>query len=184
MSRPTTKIELIELSNMQFDKLWVLINTMTQDEQIATFNFDAESLGKEAHWKRDNNIRDLLIHLYEWQQLLLNWVNSNQNGEIKSFLPTPYNWKTYGQMNIGFFEKHQDTPYDSSKEMLKESHSHVMSMIELFSSDELFAKKQFTWTGTTTLGSYCVSATSSHYDWAMKKIRKHIKTYRKLNGIT
>lgn len=27
----------------------------------------------------------------------------------------------------------------------------------------------------TNLGSYCVSATASHYDWAMKKIKKHIK---------
>lgn len=32
--------------------------------------------------------------------------------------------------------------------------------------------KFFNWTGTTSLGSYCVSATSSHYDWAMKKIKK------------
>ncbi|MDR3109584.1 MAG: ClbS/DfsB family four-helix bundle protein [Planctomycetaceae bacterium] len=25
------------------------------------------------------------------------------------------------------------------------------------------------------MGSYCVSATSSHYDWAMKKIKMHTK---------
>lgn len=178
MARATTKADLIELSNSQFDTLWQLINSLTGDEQISTFNFDEQSLGKEAHWKRDKNIRDVLIHLYEWHQLLLNWVSANQNGENKSFLPSPYNWKTYGQMNVGFFEKHQETLYDSSKEMIKESHSKVMSMIDIFSSDELFAKKQFAWTGTTTLGSYCVSATSSHYDWAMKKIKKHIKTLK------
>lgn len=50
-----------------------------------------------------------------WQQLLLNWVYSNQNGDYKPFIPRPYTWKTY------------------------------------------------------TLGSYFVSVTSSHYDWAMKK---------------
>ena len=42
---------------------------------------------KEAHWKRDKNLRDILIHLYEWHQLILNWVNSNQNGEEKPFIP-------------------------------------------------------------------------------------------------
>lgn len=36
-------------------------------------------------------------------------------------------------------------------------------------------KNIFDWTGTTTFGSYCVSATSSHYDWAMKKLKAHIK---------
>jgi hypothetical protein len=44
--------------------------------------------------------------------------------------------------------------------------------------EELFAKKAFSWTGTTTLGAYCVSATSSHYDWAIKKLKNHLKTYR------
>ena len=50
--------------------------------------------------------------------------------------------------------------------------------IERFSNDELFSKKYFDWTGTTTLGSYCVSATSSHYDWAIKDIKKALKKYR------
>ena len=27
----------------------------------------------------------------------------------------------------------------------------------------------------TTLGSYCVSATSSHYEWALKKLRAHVR---------
>jgi hypothetical protein len=30
--------------------------------------------------------------------------------------------------------------------------------------------------GGSTLGAYCVSVTASHYDWAMKKIKAHIKT--------
>ena len=38
--------------------------------------------------------------------------------------------------------------------------------------------KYYAWTGTTSLGSYCVSATASHYDWALKKIKKHQKTLK------
>jgi hypothetical protein len=81
-------------------------------------------------------------------------------------------------MNAGFWEKHQSTTYAQSCEMLKESHSKVIASIETFSNDELFLKGHFSWTGTSTLGSYCISATSSHYEWAMKKIKQHIKTYR------
>ena len=47
-----------------------------------------------------------------------------------------------------------------------------MELIEVFSDEELFTKRFFSWTGTTTLGSYCVSATSSHYDWAIKKLKQ------------
>lgn len=78
-------------------------------------------------------------------------------------------------MNVKFWEKHQDTPLEQAKEMLLNSHKQVMESIEKFTNDELFSKGVFKWTGTTTLGSYCVSATSSHYEWAMKKLKKHKK---------
>ena len=172
MPRPTTKAELITAANTQFEKLWKLIISMPEPERM---EFDFGENLKEAHWARDKNLRDVFIHLYEWHQLLLNWVNANQNGEQKPFLPEPYNWKTYGDMNVEFWKKHQDTPYGTSMEMLKESHAKVLKLIETFSDDELFVKKIFPWTGGSTLGSYCVSVTSSHYDWAMKKIKAHMK---------
>ncbi|WP_373775451.1 ClbS/DfsB family four-helix bundle protein, partial [Porphyromonas loveana] len=98
------------------------------------------------------------------------------SGDRQPFLPEPYNWKTYLMMNVEFWKKHQSTPLAEAKAKLKESHQEVMALIEKFSNDELFAKGAFDWTGTSTLGAYCVSATSSHYDWAMKKIKLHIKT--------
>jgi hypothetical protein len=82
-------------------------------------------------------------------------------------------------MNVEFWKKHQDTPLIDANRMLKESLKNVMALIETFSNDELFAKKTFAWTGTSTLGAYCVSATSSHYDWAIKKIKVHIKKSNK-----
>lgn len=78
-------------------------------------------------------------------------------------------------MNIEFWEKHQNTTLTDAKKILKNSHLKVMVLIETFTNDELFAKKIFEWTGGSTLGAYCVSVTSSHYDWAMKKIKIHIK---------
>jgi len=175
MGRPQTKQDLIIAGNEQFKKLWDIIDSMSEVKQNAIFDFD-ENIGKEAHWKRDKNIRDVLIHLYEWHQLLLNWVSANQNGENKPFLPEPYNWKTYGDMNVEFWKKHQNISYDKSKEVLKESHNKVIKMIETFSNEDLFTKNHFKWTGGSTLGQYCVSATSSHYDWAIKKMKAHIKT--------
>jgi len=176
MARATTKNDLVIAANAQFEKLWKIIDGMTEAQQDATFDFGDTIKQKEAHWKRDKNLRDVLVHLYEWHQLLLNWVTSNQKGEGKPFLPAPYNWKTYMDMNVEFWKKHQETPLEEAKKMLGKSHKDVMKMIDGFVSEDLFAKGALKWTGTSTLGAYCVSATASHYDWAMKKLRVHVKS--------
>jgi hypothetical protein len=165
MARATTKQQLIEQSEQNFNKLLALINSITPEEQEKTFSFE----------DRDKNIRDVLVHLYEWHQLLLKWANRNMAGEKINFLPEPYNWKTYPLMNVEFWKKHQNTTYQDAFSIFRQSHHDVMQMINLFSDEQLFTKKFFEWTGTTSLGSYCVSATASHYDWAIKKISKHTK---------
>ncbi len=165
MARATNKQDLIVAASSQFEKLWKMIDSMPEEKRLGTFSFE----------DRDRNLRDVLVHLYEWHRLLLNWARANQSGNAVSFLPAPYNWKTYPQMNVEFWKKHQTTPLEEAIMLLKESHADVMKLIEPFTDDELFVKKHFPWTGTTNLGSYCVSATASHYDWAMKKIKKHIK---------
>ncbi|EUJ59890.1 hypothetical protein MCOL2_05518 [Listeria fleischmannii FSL S10-1203] len=48
--------------------------------------------------------------------------------------------------------------------------------MEPFSNNELFQKGAVSWSGGTTLGSYFISTTSSHYDWAIKKLKKHQKS--------
>lgn len=178
MSRPTTKLDLIMAAEENYKKLNSLISNLTEDELSTPFDFTKDDKKKEAHWRRDKNLRDVLIHLYEWHQLILNWVNANQNGEPKPFIPSPYNWKTYGEMNMEFWEKHQKTSLLESKEMLNKSHEAVMSLVASLTNEELFSKHVFKWVGGSTLGSYFVSATSSHYDWAMKKLKAHQKNVK------
>lgn len=157
------------------EKLSSLIESMTEIELNTLFDFSSDVKKKEAHWKRDKNLRDILIHLYEWHQLLLNWVSSNMNGDERLFLIPPYNWKTYGDMNVEFWKKHQDTTLEDAEKMYIKSHNDVMKLAETFSDKELFTKNMFPWVGGSTLGSYFVSATASHYDWAMKKLKAHKK---------
>lgn len=44
------------------------------------------------------------------------------------------------------------------------------------SNEELFSKGTYQWVGGSPLGSYFVSATASHYDWAIKKLKAHKKS--------
>lgn len=175
MARAATKEDLLLSAQENYDKLQAFIDGMSEKELATDFDFSMDVKKTEAHWSRDVNLRDVLVHLYEWHQLLLNCVDANQRGEEKSFLPPPYNWKTYGDMNVEFWKKHQNTSLEDAEKMYLKSHEDVMKLAETFSDEELFTKDVFSWVGGSTLGSYFVSTTASHYDWALKKLKAHRK---------
>lgn len=181
MGRPQSKSELLIEGEKGFNKLQTLISTLSNLELETEFDFSKDEKKKEAHWKRDKNLRDILIHLYEWHNLLLNWVDSNRKGEDKPFLPKPYNWKTYGDMNVEFYYKHQNTSLEQAKIMVNDSHKKVMDLSKEFTDEELFTHDVFKWVGGSVLGSYFVSTTSSHYDWAIKKLKAHQRMLRDKN---
>jgi len=168
MARPTTKNDLINFAEKNYQKLMDKINSLSVQEQNKSFAFE----------DRDKNIRDLLIHLYEWHLLWMVWVKENQKGNEHSFLPEPYNWRTYPTMNEKIWKKHQTTSLEEAKASIDKTHQEIMQMIDGFSNQELFSKGVFAWTGGTTLGSYSASVTSSHYLWALKKLNRHIKSLK------
>ena len=78
-------------------------------------------------------------------------------------------------MNVLFWQRNQSISFDMALEQFKESHKKIMDTIHTMSNDELFQKNVYDWVGGSTIGSYFISVTSSHYDWAMKKIKAHRK---------
>ena len=76
-------------------------------------------------------------------------------------------------MNIEFWKKHQNTSLEDATMMFNKSHKNILKLIDSFSNEELFSKGTYKWVGGSTLGSYFVSTTSSHYDWAIKKLKAH-----------
>ena len=91
MGRPTTKSDLISAAGEKYEKLNALIAALTGEELSTPFDFSGDEKKKEAHWERDKNLRDVLIHLYEWHKLLLNWVHANQMAVSYTHLTLPTN---------------------------------------------------------------------------------------------
>lgn len=175
MPRPQSKPELLTAAAQNYEELKKFIDSMTDTELTTPFDFTKMKAKSEAHWGRDKNLRDVLVHLYEWHRLLLDWIPANQRGESRPFLPEPYNWRTYGAMNVEFWKKHQNTTLEDAREMLEESHGKVMALAETFTDEELFQKGVYPWVGSSALGSFFVSNTASHYTWALKKLKAHRK---------
>ncbi len=175
MARPKTKNEIITQSITTYETLIDWITAMPIHELLTPFDFREDSSKKEAHWLRDSYLRDVLIHLSEWHHLLIEWVENNRNGQKASFLPEPYNWKTYGQMNQMFTSKHQQTALQDAYDIFVMNHKTVMTLLDSFDDTELFTKGHYPWVGGSTLGSYFISCTSAHYNWALKKLKAHRK---------
>ncbi|WP_297647679.1 ClbS/DfsB family four-helix bundle protein [uncultured Treponema sp.] len=186
MPRPQNKADLIALAEKNYDELLKFIDSMSEDEKNTPFDFSSLNK-KEAHWSRDRNVRDVICHLTEWHKLLLKFVAENMKGEkggksenkkpaiVYQFLPEPYNWKNYGDMNRAIWQNCQNITIEKALADFSGSHEKVLELARSFSDEELFEKKHFIWTGTTNLGAYFISTTSSHYDWAIKKLKAHRK---------
>ncbi len=174
MARPRTKEDLISENTKSYDNLLDFIASLTEKELDTEFDFS--SLNKsEAHWKRDKNLRDVLMHLYEWQRLMLHWVSENEQGKGRQFLMDGYSWANYGDMNMLFFERAQKVSLERAKELLSQSHSDIMTLMQKYDTEQLFGRNVFPWVGGSTLGQYFISTTIAHYEWALKKLKAHKK---------
>jgi len=166
MPRPTTKDELLAAANAGFAKLWALIDSMDEERQNAAFAFE----------DRDKNLRDVLIHLHEWHNMTERW---HKIGTLEGGMPAVpgegYTWKTLPTLNLEIWRSYQQVSLAEAKQRLRESHAKMLTLAEAHSNAELFERGIYKWTKSSTLGAYFIGATSSHYDWAMKKLKKHIK---------
>ena len=162
MARPTNKTTLLQLSKENFDQLIQFIDAMPLAEQNKAF----------PRGTMNRNIRDVLAHLHHWHLMLLGWYTVGMSGEKPDMPATGYTWKMTPQLNQWILEQYQQTDLMQAKKLLQQSFEDVRDIIRQHSNEELFEKKRYKWTGTTSLGAYLVSATSSHYDWALKLIKK------------
>lgn len=162
MARPTNKTELLDLSKKNFESLLEFIEKLSQEEQKKEF----------PKGTMNRNIRDVLMHLHHWHLMMLDWYTIGMKGDKPEIPAKGYTWKTTPELNRWIWEKYKDTSLKDAKDNFKSSYKQIRKLVEKHSDEELFEKKKYKWTGTTSLGAYLISVTSSHYDWAIKLIKK------------
>ncbi|MFS4491271.1 ClbS/DfsB family four-helix bundle protein [Maribacter sp. 2308TA10-17] len=162
MSRPKTKEELLFLSQNNYTKLNNYIDLLPKN--VLQNEFPKGYLNR--------NIRDVIAHLHHWHLMLLEWHKVGLTG-VKPDMPAKgYTWKTMPELNLKIREKYENTDLSEARKILDESYTTVQKLIKNHSEAALFEKKKYHWTGSTSLAAYIISATSSHYDWALKLIKK------------
>ena len=168
MSRPTNKEELIVSAELNFNELLDLINKLP--ENVKNNTYDNNELND-----RDKTIADVLCHLHEWHLMRENWYKIGMSGKKPSIPAEGITWQTLPILNHKIWEKYKGTELKKAITLFKKSHKGIMSLIEKHNDNELFSKKKYEFTGSTTLGAYFYYNTTDHYNWALKTIKPLLK---------
>jgi hypothetical protein len=141
-------------------------------ELVAAFPVaERETPGVCERW----SLKDVLAHVRSWHLMFLGWEEEGRRG-AKPEMPAPgFTWKMTPELNRALYEECKDEPWDEVVVGLQISHREVREVVSAY-GDDLFEKRKYPWTGSTSVGSYAVSATSSHYDWAAKLVRAFVRT--------
>lgn len=162
MARPKNKEELLALSKAHYHRLLELVDGFTEADQRKDF----------PQYGLNRNIRDVLAHLHHWHKMMLGWYELGMAGEKPAMPAKGYTWKTVPDLNREIWNMYKEQDLVEVKEKLDNSFQEVQQLMFAHTDEELFTKKKYNWTGSTSLGAYLISASSSHYDWAWKLIKK------------
>ncbi len=165
MARPKQKSDLLDQSTAEYQRLLNWIDDLPPESQTAEF----------PPGTMNRNIRDILGHLHHWHLMMLEWYHVGMSGQ-KPEIPAPgFTWKTTPELNRKIWETCQEFSLEETRARFEKTHAAVHQLIGQHSQEELFQKKRYPWTGSTSLGAYLISATCSHYGWGLKLMKKAMK---------
>lgn len=160
MPRPTSKDQLNDAMNQEHAKLEAYLKSLSAPQM--------NEPGVVGDW----SVKDVLAHLTAWEQMCLEWINAGKEGRAIPIPAAGFTWREIPALNQHIYETYRECPLEDILSAFHASFAQIQQAVQGFSNEELFTPKVYKWTNTTTLGSYLTSATSSHYAWALKEIRK------------
>ena len=167
IGRATTREELLSSSDAGYVALGALLERLPDETLRAQFPFD----------DRDRCVRDVLGHLHAWHLMTFGWHEEGLRGD-RPAVPAPgHTWRTLPALNLEIWSRYQGVDLATVRADLDTTHRRLGDVITQHTDDELFTKGLYPWTGSTSLGAYLVSATASHYAWALKKLRRFERVF-------
>ncbi len=162
MSRPLTKSQLLDASQKEFQKLDTYLASLTPEQMSAQLTPGA--------W----TIKDVLAHLYEWQQMFFRWYEAGLRSETPAVPAPGYKWSQLPALNQAIYEKFRDLPPEEVLGMFRASHQKTVQFMEETPEADLVTPARYAWMNQNTLMSYLNSITAAHFVWALKECKKKV----------
>jgi hypothetical protein len=163
MPRAQTKEQLISYTKEEKEKLYEYLKQIKELDLEDKYVFD------------NRKPKDIVAHLVAWHKLMDNWYTVGMKGE-KPEIPAPgYTFKDSDELNEKLFQDYKDIGLEEILKEFEEYDKKLIGYVKKHTNEDLYTKKKYKWTGTTSIGSYMTSALSSHYVWGNELLRKFIK---------
>lgn len=120
--------------------------------------------------------KDILAHLYDWEEHFLGWYGASQRGESPQVPAPGITWKPadIDRFNRQIYEAHRSESLEEVMAAFRDVHQKFVALVEGMSDEELFTLGYYPWTGNATLARW-ISAYASHDAWGQKHIRRWAK---------
>jgi hypothetical protein len=163
MPKPTSREEILKETNLEREKLEVLLKTIPADV------FTSKKVAGD--W----TAKDVISHLIAWEQMVILWVKSGYEGKT---IPVPaegFKWSELPALNDKIYRAHKDDPADEVLAKFAQSYRQILDLLNSISEEDLFTPGLHKWLNKNMLAAYFKSSMSSHYLWARKEITKGLK---------
>lgn len=160
MSRKAkTKQELLESIRKTHAQLEKKFSQLTPEQMIWP--------GSMENW----SVKDILAHLVDWEQRFIGWYIDGLQGIIPETPAPGMTWRDLPKLNQVGYLQHKDETLEDVLDQFKNSYQEILTLVESMKEQEIFDIGVYEWTGKSSLLSWIVANTSSHYNWARRNIR-------------
>lgn len=164
MPKPTTRAQFLAEAGQEREKLLALLRPLTPEQKTRP--------GIVGDW----SVKDVLGHLVEWHQMVLCWLAASRRGETPAVPAQGYNWGMLPELNQVIYEQYRAVPLDEMEARFAQSDRQTRETVEALDEEMLFTPGLYPWMNKNTLLAYFNSNMTSHYRWAIKEIRKGLKS--------
>ena len=108
----SSKQQLIERAQQTFDELLTCIERVPAKRRKVTVKTN----------ERDQNFRDVLMHLYEWHAMLERWYREGMDGDTPTMPAPGYKWRNLDVLNQQIWMNYQDVALSQATKKVTLSH--------------------------------------------------------------
>jgi hypothetical protein len=137
-----------------------LLESIQQSHQLLEKKY-ANLTPEQMIWPgsmNDWSVKDILAHLVDWEQRLIDWYQTGVRGDLPKLNQTGY-------------EKHKLDSLDTVLKRYRQSYQEIFDLVLAMTEQEIFETGYYQWTGNSPLLSWIAANTSSHYAWGRRNIR-------------
>lgn len=123
----------------------------------------------------DWSVKDVLAHLFEWQQMFFGWYQAGLRGATPHTPAEGYNWSQLPALNHSIYERYRHHELEDIRQHFRDSHQKTLQLTKTLSEEDLFTPGRYPWTRNNNLAAYINANTGSHYRWARGELRKGLR---------